>query len=186
MISRLDGLPVAVIGAGPVGLAAAAHLAERGLDFLVLESGDTVGATVSAWSHVRVFSPWRYNADAVARRMLATVGWAEPDPDALPIGRELVEDYLVPLAGHPAVAARLRLRTRVAAITRVGYDRVRSAGRETAPFLLRTRTPDREVGEVEARAVIDASGTWGTPNVLGGDGLPALGEVENADRITPA
>jgi len=186
MISRLDGLPVAVIGAGPVGLAAAAHLAERGLDFLVLESGEAVGATVAAWGHVRVFSPWRYNTDAAARRMLATVAWAEPDPDVLPTGRELVDDYLVPLAGHPAIAARLRLRTRVAAITRVGYDRVRSAGRETAPFLLRTRTPDGEVGEVEARAVVDAAGTWGAPNVLGGDGLPALGEVENADRITPA
>jgi thioredoxin reductase len=186
MISRLDGLPVAVIGAGPVGLAAAAHLAERGLDFLVLESGHAVGVTVAAWGHVRVFSPWRYNTDATARRMLATVGWAEPDPDALPTGRELVEDYLVPLAGHPAIAARLRLRTRVEAITRVGHDRVRSADRETAPFLLRTRTPDGEVGEVEARAVVDASGTWGAPNVLGGEGLPAFGEVENADRITPA
>ncbi|WP_440074219.1 FAD-dependent oxidoreductase, partial [Streptosporangium sp. OZ121] len=31
--------PVVVIGAGPVGLAAAAHLATRGLDFLVLEAG---------------------------------------------------------------------------------------------------------------------------------------------------
>jgi thioredoxin reductase len=186
MISRLDELPVAVVGAGPIGLAAAAHLAERGLDFLVLESGDTVGATVAAWGNVRMFSPWRYNTDAAARRMLATVGWAQPDPDALPTGRELVDAYLVPLAGHPAIAARLRLRTRVEAVTRVGHDRVRTAGRETAPFLLRTRTPDGDVGEVEARAVVDASGTWGAPNVLGGDGLPALGEVENADRITPA
>jgi thioredoxin reductase len=186
MISRLEDLPVAVIGAGPVGLAAAAHLAERGLDFLVLESGDTVGATVADWGHVRVFSPWRYNTDAAARRMLATIGWAEPDPDALPTGRELVDGYLVPLAGHPAIAARLRLRTRVEAITRVGHDRVRSADRETAPFLLRTGTPDGIAGEVEARAVVDAAGTWGAPNVLGGDGLPALGEVESADRITPA
>lgn len=30
-------LPVAVIGAGPVGLAAAAHLAERKLNFMVLK-----------------------------------------------------------------------------------------------------------------------------------------------------
>lgn len=27
-----------------------------------------------------------------------------------------------------------------------------------------------------AQAVVDASGTWGTPNPLGGEGLPALGE----------
>jgi hypothetical protein len=31
--------------------------------------------------------------------------------------------------------------------------------------------------------VIDASGTWGLPNPLGGDGLPALGEQAAADRI---
>ena len=44
-------LPVAVLGAGPVGLAAAAHLSERGLPFIIFESGDSwarasgVGAT---------------------------------------------------------------------------------------------------------------------------------------------
>jgi NADPH-dependent glutamate synthase beta subunit-like oxidoreductase len=32
---RLTGLPVAVIGAGPVGLAAAAHLLERGVEVVV-------------------------------------------------------------------------------------------------------------------------------------------------------
>ena len=36
-------LPVAVIGAGPVGMAAAAHLAGRGLDFVVIEAGETSG-----------------------------------------------------------------------------------------------------------------------------------------------
>ncbi|MFD8565256.1 FAD-dependent oxidoreductase, partial [Streptosporangium canum] len=35
-------LPVVVIGAGPIGLAAAAHLAERGQDFLLLEAGEQV------------------------------------------------------------------------------------------------------------------------------------------------
>src|SRR5690606_25367584 len=32
-------------------------------------------------------------------------------------------------------------------------------------------------------AVIDASGTWATPNPLGADGLPALGEHEFAEWI---
>ena len=53
--SRLDGLPVAVIGAGPIGLAAAAHLAERGLDVVVIEAGDDIAASVRAWGHVRLF-----------------------------------------------------------------------------------------------------------------------------------
>ncbi|GGT22171.1 FAD-dependent oxidoreductase [Nonomuraea spiralis] len=61
---RIDALPVFVIGAGPVGLAAAAHLAERGVGFTVLEAGERVGASVARWGHVRVFSPYRYDIDA--------------------------------------------------------------------------------------------------------------------------
>lgn len=57
---------VVVIAAGPVGLAAAAHLAERGLPFQVLEGGQTAGAAVARWGHVRLFSPWRYQVDAAA------------------------------------------------------------------------------------------------------------------------
>ena len=89
-------LPVVVIGAGPVGLAAAAHLAERGIDFRVLEAGDRVAASVAQWGHVRVFSPWKYNIDAAARRLLEADGWTAPDADWLPTGAELIDDYLAP------------------------------------------------------------------------------------------
>ena len=187
MMTHANDLPVVVIGAGPVGMAAAAHLAERGLDFLVLEAGVTVGASVAEWDHVRVFSPWRYNIDHAARRLLAGTDWREPDPDGLPTGRALIDAYLAPLADHPSIAGRLRLDTRVEAITRRHHDRVRSAGRDIAPFVVRMRGGDGGVrSEVEARAVIDASGTWTVPSLLGGDGLPASGEIENADRISPA
>ena len=54
---------VAVIGAGPVGLAAAAHLVSRGIEPLVFEAGDAVGASIREWGHVRVFSPWEYDID---------------------------------------------------------------------------------------------------------------------------
>ena len=57
MTTHLNSLPVVVIGAGPVGLAAAAHLAERGIAFTVLESGDAPAASVRQWGHVRLFSP---------------------------------------------------------------------------------------------------------------------------------
>ena len=67
MMTRIEELPVAVIGAGPVGLAAAAHLVERGLRPVIFERGDSVGASLLEWGHVRVFSPWRYNIDAAAR-----------------------------------------------------------------------------------------------------------------------
>src|SRR6266571_2942773 len=167
-------LPVVVIGAGPVGLAAAAHLHERGLLFLILQAGDSVAASVRQWGHVRLFSPWRYDVDPAARRLLEAAGWSTPDPDTLPTGADLAEEYLQPLAKLPAIAPRLRLGARVTAIGRVGVDRVRTAGRDQTPFVV--RLDDGE--EILARAVIDASGTWTTPNVLGGNGLPAHGEAD--------
>ena len=177
MSSKQDGqYPVAVIGAGPVGLAAAAQLAERGIEFTVLESGPEAGAAVREWGHVRVFSPWRYNADPAARRLLEAEGWAAPDDDELPTGHDLVDGYLAPLAKHPAIAPHLRYGHRVTAVTREGFDRVRTIGREKAPFVLRVQAPEGEI-RLKARAVIDASGTWRSPNVLGGDGLPAAGEA---------
>jgi thioredoxin reductase len=170
-----SGLPVVVIGAGPVGLAAAAHLAARGVEFTVLESGSEAGAAVGEWRHVRLFSPWRYNVDAAARRLLEAEGWSAPDADGLPTGHELVEAYLAPLAKHPAIAPNVRFGQRVAGITRQGFDRVRTLGRDAAPFVLRVAS-DAGEERIRARAVIDASGTWRSPNVLGGDGLAATGE----------
>lgn len=179
-------LPVAVIGAGPAGLAAAAHLVDRGLPFVILEAGDQVGAAIAQWHHVRLFSPWRYNIDGTARKLLHANGWTEPDPRHLPTGAELITDYLAPLAAHPAIAPALRLGARVEAISRLGYDRVRSVGRENAPFLLRVRAADGSVSELTARAVIDASGTWLTPNTLGANGLPAHGEADAVELIISA
>ncbi|WP_405109714.1 NAD(P)-binding domain-containing protein [Micromonospora sp. NBC_01405] len=171
-MSATDNLPVVVIGAGPAGLAAAAHLHERGLPFTVVEAGDTPGAAVRQWGHVRVFSPWRYNIDPAARRLLDDAGWVAPAPDALPTGAELVSDYLQPLAEVPGLKPHLRYGARVEAISRLGLDRLRTAGRDTTPFLIRLADGD----EMLARAVIDASGTWRTPNVVGASGLPARGE----------
>lgn len=170
-------LPVAVLGAGPVGLAAAAHLAERGMPFVLLEAGTEPGAAVRAWGQVRVFSPWRYDIDAAARRLLEAAGWSAPEAEALPTGHELVDAYLGPLAKLPQIAPHVRYGHRVTAITRRGFDRVRTAGREKAPFALSVATGEGEQ-RFYARAVIDASGTWLTPNVLGGDGLAATGEAQ--------
>jgi len=180
--TRLQDLPVVVIGAGPVGLAAAAHLHERGLPFTVLEAGDAPAAAVRQWSHVRLFSPWRYNIDAAARRLLADAGWVDPDPELLPTGGQLAADYLQPLADLPALKANVRYSARVTAVTRLGLDRLRTAGRETAPFLVRLA----DGTDLLARAVIDASGTWSTPNVLGASGIPAHGEADAAACIEHA
>lgn len=181
-LNASSSLPVVVIGAGPVGLAAAAHLLEHRIDAMILEAGAHVGSHLLDYGHVQLFSPWRYNVDAVMARQLRRQGWQAPDSDALPLAREIVERLLVPFAALAEIAPQLQLNTRVTAISREGFDKVKSQDRENAPFVIRA---DRDGQPIEwrARAVIDASGTWSTPNPLGANGLPAQGERENADRI---
>ncbi|TDE94083.1 flavoprotein [Occultella glacieicola] len=182
-VARED-LPVVVIGAGPVGLAAAAHLLERGLEPLVLEAGAGPGAAISSWGQVRLFSPWRYDIDDAAARLLEPTGWIRPDLDALPTGTELVTHYLVPLAQTEAIATRLRTGTRVVAVARDGADKTHSLGRERRAYRVRTVDAGGAVADLLARAVIDASGTYGQSNPLGVSGLPAAGEDDAAQFLT--
>jgi thioredoxin reductase len=176
-------LPVAVIGAGPIGLAAAVHLLAKGETPIVFEAGAQVGAAIREWGHVRLFSPWRYLVDRQSTALLEATGWSMLDPEALPLGRELVEQYLEPLSAHPEIAPPLRLRTEVLAISRRARDKMKDADRAEAPFVLRVRCPDGSEDDIEARAVIDASGTWRTPNPLGASGVVALGERAARDHI---
>lgn len=183
MVMTLKGeLPVAIVGAGPVGLAAAAHLVSRGLTPIVLERGETVGWTLLEWGHVRVFSPWRYNIDAAARSLLEQSGWHAPDDAALATGSEIVRDYLAPLAALPQIAPHLKLGAAVTAITRRGHDKVSNEDRQESAFVVRYRDAEGE-HRVLVRAVIDASGTWSRPNPIGVDGLPVPGEREAGGRI---
>ena len=182
---RLHTLPVAIIGAGPIGLAAAANLVERGIDFVVYESGDRVGSSIRQWGHTRLFSPWKHVVDPASRRLLEATGWRLPSAEALPSGAELVELYLEPLAALEPIAARVRTGVTVEAVTRQGMDRTRTARREQTPFLVRTRTADG-VEEFTARAIIDASGTYEHPNSLGSSGLEPLGLSDVADRVSHA
>src|SRR4051812_41062746 len=94
----MSSLPVVVIGAGPTGLAAAAHLAGYGLPAVVLEAGDEVGAAMRSWGHVRTFTPWQWIVDPQAEKLLAPTGWARPTGELSPTGAEIVEQYLAPLA----------------------------------------------------------------------------------------
>lgn len=181
-MNTVHTLPVVVIGAGPVGLAAAAHLIERGSTPVVLEAGDQIAAGVRSWGHVRMFSPWRYTVDSAAVRLLEAAGWQHPPADDLPTGDALIDQYLAPLAALPALRPHIRLNTRVLAISRRHVDKMKDAGRVAAPFVLHVRTGDDET-LIEARAVIDASGTWDTPNPLGAHGLPAAGERAHASHI---
>ena len=178
----MDAKTVAIIGAGPVGLAAAAHALERGLQPVVLEAGPEAAHAVRQWQHVQLFSPWKYNIDTAAARLLAATGWNSPEPEVYPTGRELIESYLAPLATRTALRDVIRTSHRVTAISRVGFDKAKSKGRAAAPFEIRTRNGNGEAA-LQADAVIDVSGTWFSPNHAGGNGLPAPGEAEHRTRI---
>lgn len=175
-------LPVVVIGAGPAGLAAAAHLVDQGIEPLVLEAGPTAGAAVREWAHVRLFSTWGEVVDPAAEKLLAPTGWTRPDLAAYPSGRDWAELYLQPLAD--VLGDRVRLGATVTGVSRAGRDRIVDADREQQPFVVHITHADGREERLFARAVIDASGTWATPSPAGGSGLPALGEKEAADRIT--
>ncbi|MFI0902986.1 NAD(P)-binding domain-containing protein [Streptomyces sioyaensis] len=182
MNAPTTALPVVVIGAGPIGLASAAHLIERGIEPLVLEAGPSAGSAVRDWSHVRLFSPWAEVVDPAAEKLLAPTSWTCPDGTTYPSGGDWVEHYLQPLAD--ALGERVRYGARVTGVSRAGRDRVVDADREDQPFTVYVYNADGTEERITVRAVIDASGTWTTPGPLGGDGLPALGERTATDRIS--
>ncbi len=180
-VTERDALPVAVIGAGPQGLAAAAHLRERGLEPVVLEAGPGPAAAVAEWGHVRLFSAWPELLDQAAVRLLAPTGWTPP-ADGYPTGAEWVAGYLAPLSR--ALGDQVRYGARVTGVSRRGRDRLVDADREAQPFTLHLVDAGGRESRVEARAVIDASGSWRRPNPLGAGGLPALGERDVADLVS--
>jgi hypothetical protein len=174
---------VAIVGAGPTGLAAAAHVLERGMTPIVLEAGPAAGHAVRQWSHVPMFSPWEYQIDKAAERLLAATGWNAPPAGDYPTGGELVERYLEPLATRTVLKNHIKLSSRVTAIGRAGFDKMKSNGRAFEPFTVRYQN-GKGPESLKADAVIDASGTWFSPNPAGADGLPAIGEEAVQDWIS--
>src|SRR6516162_7939034 len=119
-VNQVGTLPVAVIGGGPVGLAAAAHLLASGVKVRLYEAGDTIAENIRDWRHVRLFSPWRYCIDEAATKLLEAHGWRLSAPDALPTGGDLIDDYLEPLAALPEMAPVIEMNARVVAVGRHG------------------------------------------------------------------
>lgn len=173
--------PVIVIGAGPQGLAAAAHLAERNVPAVVLEAGDGPAAAVAEWGHVRLFSEWPELVDRAGARLLEPTGWSAPTT-GYPTGAQWIAGYLAPLAA--ALSDRIRYGARVVGVSRLGRDRLVDAGRGEQPFTVHVQPVDGDEYRLQARAVIDASGTWSSPNPAGADGLPALGERTVSDLLS--
>lgn len=174
--------PVAVIGAGPVGLAAAAHLHAQGLTPVVFECGPRVAHNIRAWAHVKLFSPWSMNIDAQAATLLEADGWMRPSDDECPTGEAFVRDYLEPLAQCHPVRDCLRLGARVEAVSRLHHDLMKTKDRERAPFVLRVADADG-AHDCYAAAVIDTSGTFQNPAPLGCHGIAARGEQAQAEHL---
>ena len=130
------GLPVMVIGAGPQGLAAAAHLVERGEPVVVLEAGTVrpprwrSGAMCGcsrpgpSWSTRRPGGCSSRRAGRRRRRVIRRVGTGS-------------SAYLAPLAA--ALGDRVRYGMRVVGVSRRGRDRLVSAGRAEQPFTVHVR-----------------------------------------------
>ncbi len=163
-------------------MAAAAHLVKRNKAFVLIEKGETVGAALMQWKHVRLFSPWEYTIDLASKELLVLHGWTSPPKDELPTGEEMVHDYLQPLAELPEIKPHIVTGGRVVAIQRYGIDKMKTAGRETFPFEV-TYEKDRSIHRVFTSALIDATGTWESPNPVGASGNAATGEKENASQI---
>lgn len=176
-------LPIAIIGAGPIGLAAASHLILRDESVRVLEAAPHIAPNIRDWGHVRLFSVWDQCVDEAAVTLLKRRGWNSPAAGKLPTGRDLVADYLEPLAATPEMAGRIETSATVVRIARLGLDRLKTQDRATAPFVITLREPDGTHREMLARAVIDTSGTWQNPNPLGANGWPVEGEEEFDERI---
>lgn len=177
-----DQLPVVVVGAGPIGLAAAAHLVARGLEPLVLEAGPSAGTAVRDWSHVRLFSTWAELVDPAAEKLLAPTGWVRPDGATYPTGGNWAGEYLQPLAD--VLGDKVRYGATVTGVARAGRDRIVDSGRDEQPFTVHVTHADGREERITARAVVDASGTWSVPSPIGADGLPALGEKTAAEHIS--
>ncbi|MFD9379765.1 NAD(P)-binding domain-containing protein [Streptomyces sp. NPDC059999] len=182
MNASTQAMPVVVIGAGPTGLAAAAHLTERGITPLVLEAGPAAASAVREWAHVRLFSTWSELVDPAAEKLLAPTGWVRPDGTTYPSGGDWADLYLQPLAD--ALGDKVRYNAAVNGVSRAGRDRVVDADRDEQPFTVHYTDADGAEQRLFARAVIDASGTWSTPGPAGGSGLLALGERAAGDRIS--
>lgn len=174
---------VAIIGAGPVGLAAGAHALERGLTPIIFEQGAEVGHAVRQWQQVKMFSPWEFNVDDASQNLLDDIGWERPDDEELPTGGDLVKRYLEPLGTKTILKKYIKLESKVTAISKVGFDKLKTEGREDTKFEIRyTQDEKQQVALVDA--VIDISGTWSTPNPAGSNGLPAIGEPEASEHIS--
>ncbi|WP_336638154.1 NAD(P)-binding domain-containing protein [Lysinibacillus fusiformis] len=179
---NIKNLPIAIIGAGPIGLAAAAHLVEHKQAFILLEAGHEVAHNIRTWGHVTLFSPWRYNINKAAKAILDASDWEEPNLDTLPTGHELIDLYLKPLSNLMQIKPHIQLNSKVVGISRQFNDKMKTKNRVEQSFIIYIEQ-ENDIRMIEARAVIDVTGTWGNPNPANSTGIWLQNEKALADHI---
>lgn len=178
---------IAILGAGPTGLEAALYARYLGYDVDLYERG-RAAENLLRWGHVRMFTPWRMNVTPLGAAALRAQNdaWRPPDDETILTGRELAEQYFIPLAQSDLLVDGLQTGVEVLAIGRHGLlkqDLVDEEIRIDAPFRILLRDAGGQERLATADVVIDASGTYGNHNWAGEAGIPALGEVAAASQI---
>nr|WP_245772939.1 hypothetical protein [Paenibacillus catalpae] len=135
------------------------------MPFILFEKGAQIASSVLSWKHVRMFSPWEFNMDSAAKELLMESGWHAPAKDHMPTGLELVNEYLLPLSQLKQLQSFIHLQSSVKAIYRKGFDKMKTAGRDLAVFIIEYEQHGNLL-RIEASSVIDATGTWLTPNPM--------------------
>jgi thioredoxin reductase (NADPH) len=145
-----------IVGGGPCGLATAISAQRAGLSTLVLEGGSVVSTITQYPTYVRFFS----TAEKLALGDLPFIVAAEKPTrrDALAYYRAVVKHFDIPLRQ---------------------YERVTSIDRAGDAFVVHSQSRTRGAVETKARAVVIATGYFGSPNYLRvpGEDLPHVSHV---------
>jgi hypothetical protein len=181
--------PVAVLGAGPIGLEVALAARDAGLGVRTYEASPRPAGHVRQWGHVRLFTPWSMNVSPRMARGLAELGRdvGSDDPQASPTGHELADRVLDPLWSLDGIGDGLSTGVRVVAVGRDGtlkHEAIGGGERHRRPFRILLRDDQGREWVERAQRVFDCTGTWGNPNPLGDGGIPAPGEGSLAHRIS--
>lgn len=154
MSAELSGAgeaPVVIVGAGPCGLAAAAAMKQAGIPALVFDAGCVASSIVGYPTYINFFS--------TAER-ISVAGLPFPLAAEKPTRRDALA-YYRSVVTHFGISVRQ-------------YEAVESVTPSDDGFIVMSRPRGGAARETAARAVVIATGYFGTPNALGvaGEHLP--------------
>jgi thioredoxin reductase len=186
-MARTEGLRIAIIGAGPIGIEAALYANHLQFSPTIYERG-RVGEHLRRWGHVRLFSSFGMNTTPLGRAALhqTTPDLELPTDIDCITGKQHLASYLEPLAQSPEVKKVLKCETQVLAIGRRGLLKGDGAGdgkRGKEPFRLLLRDNKGKERPEEADVVLDCSGVYGQHRWCGDGGIPAVGELIAEQQI---